>query len=212
MQSAPPPGQNWPATLAWLLLVFVFFFSIPFLPGILTGNSHYGLAADRKAPEFELLDQNNSSISLNTYLGDYVFLMFGYLNCDSVCHSQATLFQEIELLADMGNTVHFVYISMDPGRDSPEQLAAYFDARGGNFTSLRANNLKTVQRVAKEYRAFFAPDKNIKKGDYMINHPGLFYLIGPDGNLRFTYTANQITTHRIVEELTVLRQTYENIN
>lgn len=201
-------AHHWFAKALLFLLVFLVFFSIPFIHGLVNKDQGYGLASNRQAPAFSLKKSDHSSVSLNDYRGKYIFLMFGYLNCDDICHSQALLFQEINLLADMGDELHFLYLAMDPHRDSASQLAAYFDQRGKNFSSLRNNSLKSVQQLAGKYRAFFALDKNMRSGDYEISHPGLFFLVGPDGNLRFTYTANQTETRLIVDDLLALRNEY----
>ncbi len=200
--------RHWFSKILLFLLVFLVFFSIPFLHGLVNKDQGYGLASNREAPAFNLKKSDNSRVSLDDFRGKYTFLMFGYLNCDDICHSQALLFQEINLLADMGDELHFLYLAMDPDRDSPSQLAAYFDQRGENFSSLRNNSFKSAQQLAGKYRAFFAPDKNMHSGDYEISHPGLFFLIGPDGYLRFTYTANQTETRLIVDDLLALRNEY----
>ena len=201
------PQNDWPLRAGLLLLVFLVFFSLPFLHGFISRDQGYGLASGREAPVFKLLNQAGSVISLSDFRGKFVYLMFGYLNCEDICHSQALLFQEINQMADMPAETQFLYIGMDPERDSPARLAAYFDQRGDNFSSLRAADMKSVQQLAGKYRAFFSPGRGIDAGDYEISHPGLFFLIDPDGRLRFIYTAGQTDTTLIVNDLRSLRKT-----
>lgn len=189
-------------------IAFLVFFSLPFLHGFIVNTTGYGLATNREAPDFHLKSPEGSMASLANYQGKFVFLMFGYLNCEDICHSQALLFQEINQMADIPDETQFLYVSMDPERDSVAQLMAYFDDRGNNFTSLRSEDMKTVQMLAGNYRAYFATNGKTPAGDYEISHPGLFFLIGPDSRLRFIYPANKTNTRQIVSDLTGLRKEY----
>ena len=189
------------ARTSLVVLVLLTSFLIPFTYTLFSANDGYGLSANRPAPHFSLKDAQGTEVSLSDLHGKYVFLMFGYMNCRDICHSQALIFQEINKLADMDNRLSFLYITMDPGRDSAEQLVAYFDRRADNFTSLRSENIAYLQEVASAYRAFFARGPNLPAGDYEVEHPGLYFLIGPEGKLRYTYTASQTRSDLIVEDL-----------
>ena len=208
-----PAARLSPAELSrslLLILVVLVFFSIPFIPGLLQDKTDYGLVADRPAPEFTLYNAAGEAVSLADYRGQYLFLMFGYLNCPDICHSQAILFQEINSYADMSGHLQFLYIAMDPERDSAAQLAAYFDQRGSNFSSLRSDDRSAVQTVAAAYRSYFALAPASSSQDYLIDHAGLFFLIGPDGHLRRSYAAGQRRTDLIVADLLRLWQDYRN--
>ncbi len=140
------------------LLVVVCFASIPVLPALTLASNSYGLPSQRPAPEFTLTDTQGRSVSLDDYLGQTVFLMFGFLGCTDICHSQALLFQEINLLADSRDDIHFLFITMDPRQDTAERLALYFDGRGDNFTALRDDRVASIQTIAAAYRAYFSHD------------------------------------------------------
>lgn len=193
-----------------LVLVLLIFCCIPFIPGLLKADAVYGLAGNRPAPDFTLYNADGEAVSLVDYRGKYLFLMFGYLHCPDVCHSQALIFQEIDFHADMNNHLQFVYIAMDPERDSAASLAAYFDQRGDNFTSLRSDDQHAVQVLAGAYRAFFSNEVGRSVDDYLIQHPGHYFLIGPDGHIRQTYAATQTRSDLIVGDLQQLKQDYQN--
>ncbi|MDJ0834461.1 MAG: SCO family protein [Gammaproteobacteria bacterium] len=192
-----------------LILIMLIFFSLPFIPALLQDEDVYGLAGDRPAPQFSLRDADGKLVTLADYRGKYLFLMFGYLHCPDVCHAQAILFQEIDFHADMQNQLQFIYIAMDPDRDSAAQLAAYFDQRGDNFTSLRNDDKHSIQALAGAYRAYFASEAAAVDEDYLIQHPGHYYLIGPDGHIRRTYAATQSRTDLIVGDLAQLLKDYQ---
>lgn len=183
------------------LLVILCFASIPLLPALTLGHDSYGLPANKPAPDFKLTNSRGRSVSLIDYRGKYVFLMFGFLGCTDICHSQALLFQEINLLADNPDNVEFLFVTMDPERDTAERLASYFDGRGDNFTALRHERLEVIQKVAASYRAYFAHDGQRKSGGKDIRHPGLYFLIDPEGQIRRTYGASHRAAVLVVDDL-----------
>ncbi|MEO1079103.1 MAG: SCO family protein [Pseudomonadota bacterium] len=173
-------------------------------------TSDYGLAVKRAAPSFILSDSAGRQVSLADFGGRFVYLMFGYLNCPDVCHTQALLFEELNLAAGTPEDLAFVFVAIDPERDKPESVHAYFDERGSGFISLHGNDITDLQSLALQYHASFRRQPGEPDGTaYLIDHTGLFYLLGPDGRLRYTYAANQNATPRLLGDLTQLRTEYE---
>ena len=207
--STRPSGLGF-KQLFLLLLVFLVFFSLPFFPALFSDHRYYGLESDRQAPSFSLSDHAGKRVSLSDFRGDYIFLMFGYLNCDGLCHNQVMLFQEINALLSASSTAMpvFLYISMDPQRDDAEKIAKYFDSHADNFVSLNAPDFRQVQALAMDYRAFFSKTGNTGSLSYEIDHPGHVFLIDPKGNLRLTYSASHKRADRMVSDLitTIERQ------
>ena len=195
------------ARLILLLLVFLVFFALPFFPALFSDSRFYGVKADSKAPDFVLTNLSGQQVSLSDFRGKPVFLMFGYLNCDSLCHNQVMLFQEINALnltAPEPSPV-FLYIAMDPERDKAEKIAQYFDAHADNFISLNATDYKLAQAIAMKYGAYFSRSGKMSSGDYEIDHPGHIFLIDQAGNKRFTYSASHKQADRIFSDLHFIR-------
>lgn len=188
-------------------LVLLCFASIPLLPALTLNSNSYGIPSERMAPGFELRDTRGNPVSLSDYRGKYVFLMFGFLGCTDICHSQALLFQEINLLADIAGDIHFLFITMDPEQDTAERLALYFDGRGDNFTALRDERVTDIQTIAGSYRAYFAHDGSVSADNKDIRHPGLYFLIDQQGQLRRTYGATHRDARLVVDDLTQLNST-----
>lgn len=172
-------------------------------------SADYGLAIQRAAPGFTLTDTAGRAVALEDFAGRFVYLMFGYLNCPDVCHTQALLFEELNLAAGRPDDLTFVFIAIDPERDTRESVHAYFDERGAGFISLHGDAFSDLQSLALQYHASFR--RNPGDPDYLIDHTGVFYLLGPDGRLRYTYAANQNATPRLLTDLSQLRLDYEQL-
>ncbi len=179
------------------------------LPAIfywLSSGEFYGRKVSTPAPVFELLDTNLNPHSLEQHKGKYVFLYFGYLNCDDVCHNQVGVMFNINHQTD-NRDLDFIFVTMDPNRDSTTMLNDYFNQFGSNFTALTGNSVQTIQSIASRYKApFFATGTLFGNNDYEIAHPGNIFLIDPDGVIQLVYQNQYLRYDKIIADLNKLRQ------
>jgi protein SCO1/2 len=174
--------------------------AIPFIKNPFEDFNYYGMSIKRSAPGFSLQNIEGDQVQLGDYHGRFVYLMFGYLGCDEVCHSQTLSFHALnQKLTD--ENVHFLYLGMDPDNDTPDRIASYFDARAENFDGLIAADLKHAQQVAARYHAFFSVRPDEHNAMRKISHPGYIYLIDPEGQLRMIYSAKQLDTEKMLLDL-----------
>jgi protein SCO1/2 len=98
-------------------------------------------------------------------------------------------------LNDLGSTGSDIvpyFVTVDPGRDTPEALSAYvanFHPRLVGLTGTPAE----VAEMAKAYRVYYARVENQSSpADYLMDHSSIIYLMGPDGKFlkHFTYTSD----------------------
>lgn len=189
--------------LASLLLMF----SIAFIKNPFSEFDYYGLSIDVPAPDFNLVDMNNEVKHLRDFNGKYVYLMFGYLNCNKTCHSQALILNELSNnLAD--DNIHFVYISMDPERDDLNKLKIYFQEKNDKLTVLRGNSLNQIQSIANNYKAPFSVKYSLNSKNIEINHPGYIFLITPDGQLSMVYSGSVIEMDRLQQDFIKFKAHY----
>ena len=168
-------------------LSLVLLLSLPVLFYWLVSDDYYGRYVDKMASDFELMDVNGQPHRLSEHRGRYVYLYFGYLNCNDVCHNQVGVMFNL-YHQSRRDDLDFLFVTMDPKRDSSKMLKAYFNQFGTNFVSLTSDSMKSIQKVASDYQAFFFPDGNPKMNkDYEISHPGAIYLIDPNGRLQLVY-------------------------
>lgn len=174
--------------------------AIPFIKNPFEDFNYYGMPIERSAPEFSLQNTEGNPVKLSNYRGSFVYLMFGYLGCDEVCHTQTLTFHTLnQQLTD--KRVHFLYLGMDPENDTPERIASYFDARADNFDGLIAADVKHAQQVAARYHAFFSVQPGGLNNTHKISHPGYIYLIDPEGQLRMIYSGKILDINKMLLDL-----------
>jgi len=179
---------------------------LPILFYWISSEDYYGRKVDNVAPNFELLDTQGQAHQLAQHKGKFTFLYFGYLNCNDVCHNQVGVMFNINHQTN-NDDLDFIFVTMDPKRDSPEMLNNYFNQFGKNFVALTANSMQTIQKVASLYRAYFFADAATNKGkDYEISHPGSIFLIDPDGKIQVVYQNIYLRYDKIIEDLNKLRE------
>lgn len=74
-----------------------------------------------------------------------------------------------------------IFISVDPARDPPKQIAAYLRDFHPRLVGL-GGSYEQTKAVCKVYRVYFSTPKDAKPdGDYLVDHSIYFYLMDPEG-------------------------------
>lgn len=109
--------------------------------------------------------------------GDYVFLYFGYLTCADFCPMELnTISKAMELLEDL--PVAGVFVSVDPERDSPEDIGQYVSYFHPKIVGLTGTE-DEVRAVARRYKVKFS--KRPTGDTYFIDHSIHIVVIDPAG-------------------------------
>ena len=170
-----------------------------------TTGEYYGRKIDQVAPDFTLSDTQGKEHSLSQHKGKFTFLYFGYLNCDEVCHNQVGVMFNINHQTT-NKDLDFIFVTMDPKRDSKQLLNDYFNQFGSNFYALTGQSMREIQSVASKYKAYFSPESGTQIGkDYEISHPGNIFLIDPNGKIKVIYQNTYLRYDKVIEDLNLLR-------
>lgn len=161
----------------------------------------YGGVLDppRPAPEFTLIDQRGDTFRLSDHRGDVVVLFFGYTTCPDVCPGTLAQYRNVKaLLGEDADRVEFVFVTVDPERDSKERLAEYIALFDPEFYGL----WETRERLEEVWRMYGVYVERVDTPDssagYLVNHSAVSYVIDPRGNLRLAHlygTPNDQVVH-----------------
>jgi protein SCO1/2 len=152
---------------------------------------------------FNLVDHNGQSRTIEDFNGKVTVLFFGFTNCPDVCPTTMTkLANVMQKLGPDAERVQVLMVALDPKRDTPEVLKQYVPAFHPSFLGLRGDEVQT-EAVAKEFkvlRKLQAPDKN---GFYSVDHSGGIYAYDPQGRLRL-YISDQHSADVIAQDIKTL--------
>ncbi|MCX5497417.1 SCO family protein [Kaistia dalseonensis] len=130
---------------------------------------------------FTLVDQTGATVTEAALKGHPSAMFFGYTFCPDVCPTtlyEAT--QWLKALGPDGDRLKVYFVTVDPERDTREQMAAYlgaFDPRIVGLTGTRPQ----IDAMLKEFRVY---SKKVGDGpDYAMDHTAAVYLLDANGQM-----------------------------
>ena len=159
-----------------------------------------------KAADFALTDQNGNSFRLSEQRGKIVLIFFGYTNCPDVCPTTLAEFKKIKAaLGDQAADVRFVFITVDPERDTQQRMQSYLTAFDSDFTGLTGDSA-ALEAVWKSYGVFIERKDVGSASGYLVDHSARTYLIDLQGNWRLNYPFGMETEKISQDILHLLRE------
>ncbi len=143
------------------------------------------LATGTLGPSFELTDHSGKTFSSTALSGHPYAIFFGFTHCPDVCPT--TLLEVSNVLRSLGadaDRLKVVFVTVDPERDTPEQLRQYLDSFDPRIIGLTGSE-QQVAAVAKGWNAFH---NKIPEGDgtYTVVHSAYVYLMDRGNRLAGT--------------------------
>ncbi|MEM7536356.1 MAG: SCO family protein [Chloroflexota bacterium] len=136
-------------------------------------------------------DVDGETFQLSDHKGKYVVINFGYMFCPDICPltlaELASFYTQLD--ADKASQVEVVFVSVDPERDTPEQLTLYMNAFHEDFHGLHIDTPEVLDLTKKAYSIY--AEKRIVDGDeenYFVDHSGGFYVIDPEGQFELFFS------------------------
>jgi protein SCO1/2 len=155
------------------------------------GSSFRGSMLDEPVdvPDFALTDENGGLFRLSDQQGNVVLLFFGYTSCPDVCPTTLATWRKIhEALGDDARRVRFVFVTVDPERDTAERLGLHVNAFNPDFIGLTG----APDELDPVYEAFDVYyEKDTSSGSalgYLINHTATTFVLDPQGRWRLRET------------------------
>lgn len=130
---------------------------------------------------FALTDQFGKRRTDAEFRGQHLLVYFGFTYCPDVCPTELQrMGAAIDLLGPAGERVTPVFITVDPTRDTVEQMRIYAANFHPRLVALTGSP-EEIAAAAKAYRVYYAEAADDGAADYMMDHSSFVYLMGPDG-------------------------------
>jgi cytochrome oxidase Cu insertion factor (SCO1/SenC/PrrC family) len=127
-----------------------------------------------------LTDQTGKQRSDTEFRGKLMIVYFGYTYCPDVCPTDLmAITQALNALGPAAEGIQPVFITINPERDT-KVLADYVSAFHHSLIGLTGSP-EEIRTVANSYKVFYAKVPDEPSGDYSINHTGVIYLMGRNG-------------------------------
>jgi protein SCO1/2 len=131
----------------------------------------------------QLTDQDGKALTVESLQGHWTFMAIGYTACPDVCPTLMATFRFIEQILESKGVkpaAKFLFVSVDPERDTPENIGKYvrhFNPQFIGATGEQAALNSLTGQLGLMYRK--AEGQTSAMG-YMIDHSAAIVLINPD--------------------------------
>jgi protein SCO1/2 len=145
-------------------------------------NGLYLLEKPRNFGEIQLVDHHGEAFTRDRFLGVWTLVFFGFTYCPDVCPTTMTFLNELvgQLNGTEADDTRVVMVSVDPARDTVEQLATYVPYFNPEFTGVTGEFLD-IHRFAT---ALNTPFRKVpgQAENYQVDHSANVVLINPRGD------------------------------
>ncbi len=205
-KKAQPDGKKSSGGFSVLLGAVVFFIAVVLVGQFVLGPKqdvkNAGSPAISIGGPFSLTDQDGNPVTERNFRDRFMLVYFGYTFCSEIClTSLSNMSEALEILGDAGASVVPVFITVDPERDTPEDLKefiSYFHPRTVGLTG----SSEQISATAKAFQIYYkkVQQAGAEAGDYQLDHTSIIYLMGPDGVFRVHFT-NDSTPEKMAERI-----------
>jgi protein SCO1/2 len=137
--------------------------------------------------DFALKRADGDTFQLSEHRGKVILFFFGYTHCPDFCPTTLADFNRIyTALGEQAGDVVFVFITVDPERDTPEKVAAFAQGFNPAFIGLSG----TPEELAPIYDAYFvyaAKSDQSSGSGYLVDHSTRTIVIDRHGDFRATF-------------------------
>lgn len=128
---------------------------------------------------FTLTDENGARVTDAQVFDRPSIFYMGYTYCPDVCPLDAARnAAAVDILAERGISVKPVFLSVDPARDTPEQLRAFTDAIHPDMLGI-TGSVEEVTAVSRAWRGYFRVNDEEDKENYLVDHTTNSFLVLP---------------------------------
>ncbi|MFQ5418385.1 MAG: SCO family protein [Myxococcota bacterium] len=144
-------------------------------------------------PDFELTDHRGAIFDAGRLRGRWSFLFFGYTFCPSICPNTLGTLRTVNELLEASEEaladVQFVFVSVDPERDTPERLAQFVPYFHPDFIGAtgRPEELEHLAKALGIYHAR-SDETPVDARDYLVDHTSAILLVDPRAQLHAVYS------------------------
>lgn len=139
--------------------------------------------ADSVGGPFALVTPDGARFTERNLAGKPYAMFFGFTRCPDVCPTTlARMAQLRKRMGDDGMKFAIVFVSVDPGHDTPADIGNYialFDTPIIGLTGTTAQ----IDQIVKRWRAFYQKVP-LEGGDYTIDHTAGVFLMDRNGRLQ----------------------------
>ena len=134
--------------------------------------------------EVKLFSHLGKIVNIKDFKDTPTLLFFGFTHCPEVCPTTlSNLLNNIELLEKNKKNYRVLFVTLDPERDTINNLNDYLQNFNSSVIGL-TGELNEINKFAKNWNIYW--EKVSEGDDYTINHTATVFMINKNGNFAGT--------------------------
>lgn len=158
------------------------------------------LPNSRELPALQLVSTTGAAQDTQALTGTWRLVFFGYTFCPDICPTTLAELRQLKKLlpAEAQENMQIMMVSVDPQRDSTEQLKLYLEYFDPEFVGL-TGELTDIQTLSNALSIPFIPG-DTSKPRYTVDHSGNLAIISPDGR-QYGFVRAPLDVKKLAEQL-----------
>lgn len=138
------------------------------------------LSEPRPLAAFSLIDQDGRPYGNAQLEGHWTLLFAGFTHCPDICPT--TLAQMKQLAARLPPALHYLFLSVDPERDTPAQLKAYVTYFSPAITGVTGPR-EQIDLLTRSLSLTYLKIPGATDREYTVDHSAALVLLDPNGRV-----------------------------
>ncbi|MEJ2227401.1 MAG: SCO family protein [Alphaproteobacteria bacterium] len=163
----------------------------------------YGGGGTGVGGPFSLLNQDGKRVTEKNFRGKYMLVAFGYTYCPDICPAELQVISNtMDELGGTGDNIVPIFISVDPQRDTVQQMHDYVRNFHSRIVGL-TGTVDEIKAAARSYRVYYKKETSPGGGggsNYAVTHSTFIYLMNPKGEY-VTHFNYGVTSNEMVAKL-----------
>jgi len=139
---------------------------------------YYRFESPRPIGDFSLVDQQGNKVGHDSLVGQWSLVYFGFSFCPDVCPTTLATLKQVR--ERMKQPPRVIMVTVDPERDTPQQLAQYLGLFDPSFIGF-TGDFDAIVGLATQLNVAFGKVPGPTPGSYTVDHSAVVVVVDPSG-------------------------------
>ena len=137
---------------------------------------------------FSVIDHENNPFTLAGLRGKWSLLFFGFTHCPDICPVTLAVMDKAHRQLEQSRNVQFVFVTVDPDRDTSARLTQYLGSFNPEFIGL-GGSAEQIAGLTSQIGLPYFLDKTESEENYLVDHGASLFLVDPLSRLVGIFSA-----------------------
>ena len=171
------------------------------------------LPSAKPVADFRLTDQAGQPFTLDNLRDHWTLAFFGYTHCPDVCPTSMAMLAQVQRQLEQNPAgaplPQVVFFSVDPERDTPQQLASFVPYFHDSFMGVTGDPGE-ILKLTRQLGIIYGKTGGSGAGDYLVDHSAAIILFDPAGRFHALFNVPH-KPELIASDFLAIRDYYEAI-